>query len=346
MSRPRKRSTASLLVPAWLRSWARRHAYSFLSSLGSISRQPLASFMTIAMLAITLSLPAGLYVTLDNIGRAGHGWERLDSISIFMDESQGREKAIQLASLVSTWPTVSAVDLISPEKGMAELAGRLQLDDVAGEIASNPLPWVLEVTLAAGEDVRLVATRLEDVEGVDQVIVDLQWLDRLQAIVALLRKMAALLAVLFALAVMFVIGNTVRMENQQQTPGNSRAGADWSHGRLCAAPFSVFGPVVRPGRRGVGLAADRTGFAAAGRAGRAPERELRRYFCALFITGRGCGTVCRRQRSAGYNWRLAGRGTTPQEHSSRVNLAIAVDLWLFLVQNCWLRLEGRMMTGA
>ncbi|HLR87233.1 MAG TPA: permease-like cell division protein FtsX [Wenzhouxiangella sp.] len=212
MSRPRKRSTASLLVPAWLRSWARRHAYSFLSSLGSISRQPLASFMTIAMLAITLSLPAGLYVTLDNIGRAGHGWERLDSISIFMDESQGREKAIQLASLVSTWPTVSAVDLISPEKGMAELAGRLQLDDVAGEIASNPLPWVLEVTLAAGEDVRLVATRLEDVEGVDQVIVDLQWLDRLQAIVALLRKMAALLAVLFALAVMFVIGNTVRME--------------------------------------------------------------------------------------------------------------------------------------
>src|SRR5690625_267416 len=212
MSRPRKRSTASLLVPAWLRSCARRHAYRFLSSLGSISRQPLASFMTIAMLAITLSLPAGLYVTLDNIGRAGHGWERLDSISIFMDESQGREKAIQLASLVSTWPTVSAVDLISPEKGMAELAGRLQLDDVAGEIASNPLPWVLEVTLAAGEDVRLVATRLEDVEGVDQVIVDLQWLDRLQAIVALLRKMAALLAVLFALAVMFVIGNTVRME--------------------------------------------------------------------------------------------------------------------------------------
>lgn len=212
MSRPRKRSTASLLVPAWLRSWARRHAYSFLSSLGSISRQPLASFMTIAMLAITLSLPAGLYVTLDNIGRAGHGWERLDSISIFMDESQGREKAIQLASLVSTWPTVSAVDPISPEKGMAELAGRLQLDEVAGEIASNPLPWVLEVTLAAGEDVRLVATRLEDVEGVDQVIVDLQWLDRLQAIVALLRKMAALLAVLFALAVMFVIGNTVRME--------------------------------------------------------------------------------------------------------------------------------------
>lgn len=212
MRRPRKRTAASLLVPAWLRSWARRHAYSFLSSLGSISRQPLASFMTIAMLAITLSLPAGLYVTLDNIGRAGHGWERLDSISVFMDENQGREKAVQLASLVSTWPAVTAVDPISPEEGMAELTGRLQLDDVAGEITSSPLPWVLEVALAAGEDVRLVATRLEDVEGVGQVIVDLQWLDRLQAIVALLRKMAALLAVLFALAVMFVIGNTVRME--------------------------------------------------------------------------------------------------------------------------------------
>src|SRR5690625_7967929 len=117
MSRPRKRSTASLLVPAWLRSWARRHAYSFLSSLGSISRQPLASFMTIALLAISLSQPAGLYVTLDNIGRASHGCARLGSISIYMAESQGREKATQLASLVNTWSTVCADDPICTEEG-------------------------------------------------------------------------------------------------------------------------------------------------------------------------------------------------------------------------------------
>ncbi|HLS06110.1 MAG TPA: permease-like cell division protein FtsX [Wenzhouxiangella sp.] len=212
MSRPRKRLPAALLVPAWLRSWARRHAYSFLSSLGSIARQPLASFMTIAMLAITLSLPAGLYVALDNIGRAAHGWERLDTVSVFLDRGLGRGEAVQLASLVSTWPAVSAVDPVSPDEGMAELAGRLQLDDLARELNSNPLPWVLEVALATGENAQLVAARLEDAEGVDQVIVDLQWLDRLQAIVDLLRKMAALLAALFALAVMFVIGNTVRME--------------------------------------------------------------------------------------------------------------------------------------
>src|SRR5690625_6078232 len=130
MSRPRKRLPAALLAPAWLRSWARRHAYSFLSSLGSIARQPLASFMTIAMLAITLSLPAGLYVALDNIGRAAHGWERLDTVSVFLDRGLGRGEAVQLASLVSTWPAVSAVDPVSPDEGMAELAGRLQLDDL------------------------------------------------------------------------------------------------------------------------------------------------------------------------------------------------------------------------
>lgn len=199
-----------------LRAWARRHAYSLLSSLGGMLRQPLASIMTIVVLAVTLSLPAGLYVALDNAARASDGWERLDSISVFLTAELGQGDALELAALLGTWPGVDAVQAISPETGLAELGGRLQLGEVVGELADNPLPWVLEVLPTGSQEPQLLAERLAGVKGVDQVLIDLQWLERLQAILDLLAQLAGLLALLFALAVAFVIGNTIRMEIQNR----------------------------------------------------------------------------------------------------------------------------------
>lgn len=198
--------------PGGVRAWGRRHAYSLLSSLGALVRHPLATLMTVVVLAITLSLPTGLYMTLDNVERISDGWERLDTISVFLDADLEERDAMQLASLLSTWPGIVAVDPISPSSGMAELTGRLQLGDVSGRIEPNPLPWVLEVAPASGQDPETLSSRLRAAEGVEQVVVDLQWLERLHAILALLERLAVLLGVLFALAVAFVIGNTIRMD--------------------------------------------------------------------------------------------------------------------------------------
>lgn len=212
MSRRGGSQSGGVPWPGGVRAWGRRHAYSLLSSLGSMVRQPLATLMTIVVLAITLSLPTGLYMTLTNAERISDGWERLDTISVFLEVDSGEREATQLASLLSTWPGIVAVDPISPQAGMAELTGRLQLDDLSDQIESNPLPWVLEVTPAGGQDPELLSGRLRGADGVDQVVVDLQWLERLQAILALLERLAVLLGVLFAVAVAFVIGNTIRMD--------------------------------------------------------------------------------------------------------------------------------------
>jgi cell division transport system permease protein len=198
--------------PGGIRAWARRHAYSLLSSLGALVRHPLASLMTVVVLAITLSLPTGLYTTLDNAQRISSGWERLDTLSVFLDVEADEREAMQMASLLSTWPGIVAVDPISPETGLSELTGRLALDDVSGQLERNPLPWVLEVTPAAAQDPEVLSARLLAADGVDQVVVDLQWLERLEAMLSLLERMAVLLGVLFAVAVAFVIGNTIRMD--------------------------------------------------------------------------------------------------------------------------------------
>lgn len=195
-----------------VRAWARRHAYSLLSSLGALLRHPLATLMTVVVLAVTLSLPTGLYVALDNAGRISDGWERLDTLSVFLQIGHGEHEAVQLASQLSAWSDIVAVDPVSPQAGMAELTGRLQIEEVSAHVEGNPLPWVLEVTPARRQGVEALSERLRRVEGVDQVMVDLQWLERLHAILALLERLAVLLGALFAMAVAFVIGNTIRMD--------------------------------------------------------------------------------------------------------------------------------------
>ncbi|MFW5926639.1 MAG: permease-like cell division protein FtsX [Wenzhouxiangella sp.] len=204
---------------AWqggLRAWGRRHAYSLLSSLGTLVRHPVASTMTVVVLAIALSLPAGLWVTMENAARISQNWERLDTLSMFLDSGADEDTALTLASRLSGLEAVAAVDPISPDDALAELGRQMGAGEIAGVVERNPLPWVLEVVPAPGADLARLAERLAGESGVDQVIVDLEWLDRLEAMIELIRQLVILLAVVFAVAVAFIVGNTIRMDIQNR----------------------------------------------------------------------------------------------------------------------------------
>lgn len=208
----RRRQSALQGSQGKLRAWGRRHAYSLLSSLGTIIRHPVASAMTIVVLAVALSLPTGLWVTLDNATRISQDWERLDTISVFLKAGVEEGNAMQIASRLSAWPEIVAVDPISPEAGLAELGGQLDLGEMTEAIEHNPLPWVLEITPGSGVDLPGLGERLRGLDEADQIVIDLQWLERLEAMVELLRNLTLLLAVLFAAAVIFIVGNTIRMD--------------------------------------------------------------------------------------------------------------------------------------
>lgn len=194
------------------RGWARRHAYSLLSSIGALIRSPVATGMTVGVLAIALSLPLGLFVALDNLERMNTDLERLESISVFLDIELDAEAARRMASSLASAPDVLTVDPIGPDAGMRELAGATGLDDL--ELGEVPLPWVLEVTPARDGDVARLANRLRSLDGIDQVVVDLAWLRRLDSLLSVFERLVQLLGVLFGLAVLFVIANTIRAEIQ------------------------------------------------------------------------------------------------------------------------------------
>lgn len=197
---------------AGLRAWGRRHAFSLLSSLGNIARHPLASLMTFAVLAFALALPLALHVALSNVERLSQQWERLDTLSVFLEPALETAEVDRLASRLTAWSEVLAVDPISPQEGLSELSQQLGLVDVGPVLAENPLPWVLEVTPAPGFERAGLLARLEEKAGVSSVVVDLQWLERLDAMTEVLARLVRLLAVLLGLGVAAIIGNTIRLD--------------------------------------------------------------------------------------------------------------------------------------
>ena len=208
---------ARMLSP---RTFLQRHAQVALESLGRLYRNRVSSLMTAAVIAIALAMPAGLYLLLDNIGRLSGSWDGQASISVFLKNSVPAATAESLVKRVREWPEVSTVQLITPEQALAEFSERAGFADVLNTLDENPLPGLLVVMPASDytspDAASILRERFERLPETELAQLDLQWVQRLAAILEIMRRGILIISCLLALAVLLMIGNTIRLEIQNR----------------------------------------------------------------------------------------------------------------------------------
>jgi cell division transport system permease protein len=199
-----------------LRAWLASHAQGMLASLGRLSLAPVSTLMTVAVIAIALALPMALNVLIRNVERAAVGWDGNASLTLFLRPSVSDEQASQVAATLQGWTEVAGVRLVTRAAALADLRERSGFAPALDLLEQNPLPPVLVLRPAAGktEEVALeqLRVRLEQLPEADFAQVDLKWVQRLRAITDILHRGAILLAALLALAVLLIVGNTIRLE--------------------------------------------------------------------------------------------------------------------------------------
>lgn len=190
-----------------------RHAQVLFAALGQLARAPLATTLTLAAIGITLALPSGLYVMLNNLERLSAGWERSAQISLFLKRDVSEAGAHKLAQQVRALPTVTGVDFISREAAFTEFKRDSGFGAALNALDSNPLPAVLVVRPAANDPsaIETLVASLARLPGVDLAQLDIEWLRRLASLLQLAERGVLLLAVLLSLAVLLIIGNTIRL---------------------------------------------------------------------------------------------------------------------------------------
>lgn len=192
------------------------HLYTLLSSLGRLYRSPVSSGMTVAVIGIALSLPAGLYVTLTNVKALSQGWQDLGEVALFLQRETAGERADELATKLRERAEIAEVRHLSPDEALADFRGLSGFGEAIEILERNPLPPVL--ILRVGEQWRDPArarpwlAELEALPAVDFAQFDMQWLIRFNAIMDIAQRAVYVVAGLFGLAVLLIVGNTIRLD--------------------------------------------------------------------------------------------------------------------------------------
>lgn len=196
-----------------LRAWAESHRASLLDSLRRLARQPIGSFFTCMVMAVALSLPMGLSLLLDSVERLGGSWQQAAQISVYLDLKTDESRGLALRDQIAALDDVAQAQWISREQALEEFQQLSGLGEALRELPENPLPGVVLVTPQEVDKQALEALRqqLAELPNVQQAQLDLLWVERLTAILGLGERFVFGLTLLLVLALLLVIGNTIRL---------------------------------------------------------------------------------------------------------------------------------------
>jgi cell division transport system permease protein len=196
------------------------HAQNFVGAFGGLLRQPIGSAMTVIVIAIALALPAGLRVLLNNFDMLSGSWAGAIDFSVYLaldvEESRARELAIELEGRGD----VTQVVFLPRDAALEDFQSYSGFGAALDALEENPLPHTLVVRPAGDsrEQIEALAADLNALIETDLVQVDTAWVERMRARLLLIARTVDLATVLLALAVVLVIGNTIRLEiNNRRT---------------------------------------------------------------------------------------------------------------------------------
>ena len=203
-----------------VKGWLAYHAQAAKASLQALCRQPMASFMTILAIAITLVLPALFWVFTDNMAQLTKNWQQGGHIALYLQSSLPEQEETQVLLQVREIPGVGHATLKSSAEELAELQKQEGMEDMMQYLPENPLPAVIDVVpspeMNTPEAIEQLFSQLKTIQHVEQAKLDMQWINRLHAILKFVDTLAHGLMMLLALAVVLIIGNTLRLAIQSR----------------------------------------------------------------------------------------------------------------------------------
>jgi cell division transport system permease protein len=197
-------------------TWLARHAQTLMGSLGRISQHPVATAMTVAVIAVALALPLFLNVLLQNTRTVTANWNQTFELSVYLHKKAGVERAEALAKQLRARPDVAQVRVVTADQAFADFKQSSGFGKALDALEGNPLPNTLVVTPSLGastpEGTQALKAGIASLADVDTVQLDTEWVQRLNAILDVMRRVVWLTAALLGISVILVVGNTIRLD--------------------------------------------------------------------------------------------------------------------------------------
>ncbi len=175
--------------------------------------------MTVAVIGITLSLPGGFYLFLKNINAMSGDFRSTTQITLYLDINLSEKKARALEHYISTTTNVASTQFISRQASLQAFRETSGFGRSIDTLASNPLPHTIIVEPVSNADTFAVKNLLNALQALAEVKIaklDTEWLERLYTILEIAKRSVAIVTILFSIAVLLIIGNTIRLDIQNR----------------------------------------------------------------------------------------------------------------------------------
>ncbi len=201
-------------IRARFSAWLANHQLVAIETLMALLAKPMASILTWLVIAIALTLPGALWMTLDNIEQLSGRFQESGRITVYLQPGSDALAGQALSQRIAQLPNVVTTEFINADQALADFRETSGLQAALDLLPENPLPAVIlvEPPLAlSGEPLDALLATLNGFSLVDVVQLDMAWIDRLMAMLALGQRISVVLGVLLSLAILLVVGNTIRL---------------------------------------------------------------------------------------------------------------------------------------
>ncbi|POP45356.1 cell division protein FtsX [Superficieibacter electus] len=189
--------------------------YAWHGAVQDLKSKPFATFLTVMVIAISLTLPSVCYMVYKNVSEAAAQYYPSPQITVYLDKALDDDAAARVVGQLQAEQGVDKVNYLSRDEALGEFRNWSGFGGALDMLEENPLPAVAVVIpkldFQSTDSLNTLRDRVSRVQGVDEVRMDDSWFARLASLTGLVGRVSAMIGVLMIAAVFLVIGNSVRL---------------------------------------------------------------------------------------------------------------------------------------
>jgi len=193
-----------------------RFGYFFSRALANLRQNVFVSVVTVGTITLALLIASLFLLVYVNLEGMATSWSDKVQITAYFDREPTPLAVAALKGRVKAIPGTSKVVFVTKQEAEARLRSRLKGQESLLEgVSSEVLPASLEIGLDRSHRENAQVTRyvaaLKQIAGITEVQYGEEWVQRFNTFMNFFRLVGALLGGFLAIAVLFIVSNTIKL---------------------------------------------------------------------------------------------------------------------------------------
>lgn len=190
------------------------HYQILLKALQRSHASMVSTLMMFLVIGVTLILPSISFLIVQNLKSISQTIQHESQITIFLKKDISVDAKNKIEKDLKSRIEISNYHYVKKEEAWSKLQKSMGFNESNNGLSENPLPdaFFISPNTVNPNQIEILKSSLDRLEGVDQVVVDTGWVKKLNSMLHLANKAIFLASILLAFMLTVVIGNTIRLQ--------------------------------------------------------------------------------------------------------------------------------------